>query len=127
MILELNKVLKGVFAVIGCAVLMAILYFILFGGKAIDFQGKTYSAGSDWEGVLFYASRQIEHPISKYYYSYCYLPSIHMEDSVDSSLGGIHIASIENINKTKSDLSSDTFDNVFFIKPIYSHWSTGWK
>lgn len=126
MILESNKVLKGVFAGIGCAVLMAILYFILFGGKAIDFQGTTYSAGSDWEGVLFYASRQIEHPISKYYYSYCYLPSIHMEDSVDISLGGEHKASITNINRTESDLSSDTSDNALFTSS-YNHWSTGWK
>lgn len=126
MILELNKVLKGVFAGIGCAVLMAILYFILFGGKAIDFQGKTYSAGSDWEGALFYASRQIEHPISKYYYSYCYLPSVHMEDSVDISLGGGHKADITNINKTESDLSSDNSDNALFTS-IPNHWSTGWK
>ena len=124
--MELNKVLKGVFAGIGCAVLMAILYFILFGGKAINFQGKTYSTGSDWEGVLFYASRQIEHPISKYYYSYCYLPSIHMEDSVDRALGGEHKASITDINRTESDLSSDTSDNALFTSS-YNHWSTGWK
>lgn len=124
--MELHKILKGVFAVIGCAVLMAILYFILFGGKAIDFKGTTYSAGSDWEGALFYASRQIEHPISKYYYSYCYLPNIHMEDSIDEALGGVLNANYENIMSTESDLASDSSDNTIFSTSNH-HYSSGWQ
>lgn len=124
--MELHKILKGVFALIGCAVLMAILYFILFGGKAINFQSTTYSAVSDWEGVLFYASRQMEHPISKYYYSYCYLPSIHMDDSIDESLGGTLKAGTSNLMKTESNLSTDSSDNTSFGTG-FNHWSTGWK
>lgn len=110
--MEGSKVLRGVFFGLACAILMSTLYMAFFG------------VGS-WEGALFYASRQVEHPISKYYYTYCYLPNVHMEDGVDVSLGATLAEDYSSIMKTESDLSSPTSDNSSFGTENY-HYSSGW-
>lgn len=109
-----SRLLRGVFFTLMCAVLMGGLYLILFGNP----NGK-------WEGALMYSSRQIEYPISKYYYSYCFLPNVHMEDSVSKSLGGRLKADSNNMNKTESDLSTSDSDNDNFNSVPY-HYSSGW-
>lgn len=108
----MSKLTKGVFFTLMCAILMAVLYMVFFGVGA-------------WEGALFYASRQIEHPISKYYYAYCYLPNVHMEDGVDVALGATLVKDTSQIMKTESDLTSDTSDNSVFTTGYY-HYSSGW-
>lgn len=110
--MESEKVLKGVFLTLACAIVASTLYMAFFGYK-------------DWEGALFYASRQIEYPISKYYYTYCYLPNVHMDDDIDESLGGT-VQSSGDMMDTESDLSSDDTDVVVFGEGD-SHYSSGWK
>ena len=113
--MELGNALKGVFFTLMCAILMSTLYMVFFGDGY-------------WVGVLFYASRQIEYPISKYYYSYCYLPNTHMEDGTDRSLG----ANIDaDLYKTPSNLESineegDVFSTGTFSSDDFSHYSSGW-
>lgn len=113
--MEVANWVKGVFFTMMCAVIMTGCYFLLLN----------YNNGNQ-DGALWYATRQIEHPIAKYYYSYCFLPNTHMEDGVDKALGGILYADNTNIMETESDLSTDTSDNCSFSSSS-SHYSTGWK
>lgn len=114
--MDLAKWVKGVFFTMMCAIIMSALYAWL-----LDYKVNT-------GGALWYVARQVEHPISKYYYSYCYLPNIHMEDGVDKALGGLLYADTTNIKETESDLSTDdgTSDNCSFSSSS-SHYSTEWK
>lgn len=109
-----SKVLRGVFFTLACAIIMSVLYMAFFGFGT-------------WEGALFFASRKVEYPISKYYYSYCYLPNVHMEDSIDLSLGGSLDNSYTSMMGTESDLSTDTSDNSHFSSSSFHHYSTGWQ
>lgn len=121
--MEGSKVLRGIFFTLACALAMFLLYYALFGSTNLS--GGAIAGTNEWEGALFYASRQIEHPISKYYYSYCYLPNIHMEDDIDASLGASIICNYDNIMSTESNLSSDISDNSVFSN-LYNHYSDGW-
>lgn len=122
--MEGSKVLQGVFFTLMCAILMALLYEIFF-------QVPIKKDGVTTKGVLQYSAMQVEHPISKYYYSYCFLPFAHMEDSVDASLGATIEEDYSSINSTESNLYSDTSDNVKFNNSMYNsmyhYYSTGWQ
>lgn len=111
--MESEKIVHSVFMILLCAILMSTLYMVFFGTK-------------NWEGVLFYSSRQMEYPISKYYYSYCYLPNVHMEDAIDESLGGSLHSNYSNLMNTEADLSLDDSDNSTF-GTSYHHYSSGWN
>lgn len=112
-----SKVLRMAFFSVMCAVLMSTLYFVFFG------QGS-------WEGALFYATRQTEIPISKYYYTYCYLPNVHMNDAIDEALGGSIIIAVDengigDLLDTEPNLSTDDSSNVNFFSSG-DHYSDGW-
>lgn len=116
--MEVEKLLAGAFRLIGCAILMALLYAFFFGS-------------GDWEGALFYASRQMEYPIAKYYYTYCYLPEVHMEDGTDKALGG---TVSDELNSTSSVLTDDDETNSVFDGTVTfsaggtgSFYTSGWQ
>lgn len=123
--MEGSKVLRGVFFTLACALAMFLLYYALFGSRNLS--GGAIAGEAEWEGALFYASRQIEHPISKYYYSYCYLPNIHMEDDIDESLGASLVHDCDNINKTESDLQSDDYSDNSLFSSSYNHYTSEWR
>ena len=117
--MESTNLVKNVFLVLMCAIIMGLLYQVFF-------EVPIESDGVKVEGVLQYSAMKMEYPISKYYYSYCYLPYAHMEDDIDMSLGLDLKSSISNnLNKIESDLSSSSSDNV--ILSGYCSYTTGWK
>ena len=82
----MSKMVRGVFFTLMAVIIAAILYFILFG-TAKKVESETYEVAGGWRGALFYASETVESSISRYYYMYCYLPSIQLNDRIDELLG----------------------------------------
>ena len=121
--MEGSKLLRGVFFTLMCAIIMTTLYTIFFKVPIKIGDIKV-------NGALQYACYYMEYPISKYYYTYCFLPNVHMEDSIDDSLGAdIDCDSSDSsFRKTEADLSSDDSDNSVFGErsSSYHHYSTGW-
>lgn len=117
--MESSKLLRGVFFTLMCAILMSTLYTIFFKVpiKVGDIKVN---------GVLQYSALSMEYPISKYYYTYCYLPNVHMEDSIDVSLGADLKSDYSSMMNTESDLSSDDSDNSDFSNIETQYYSTGW-
>ena len=74
------------------AIIAALFYWIFFGTVSLNGDetvGKDASGfyfKSHWDGILTYASRAIETPISQYYYLYCYLPTAYNNLYVDVEL-----------------------------------------
>lgn len=121
----MNETVKFVFLMLMGAVVAFLLYVLFFGTVSLDGtelsgtstdQERTWFAGytdTHNDGVLMYASRAIETPISAYYYYYCYLPTIYNNLSMDVELskdsgGNSTIIDANNqalINQTDSDLS----------------------
>lgn len=90
------------------------LYFAFFGIK-------------DWRGVLFYASEVVESSISRYYYEYCYLPNIHMNDSIDESLGCTVAADLQSTETFLGEEAGLVYNNVSYPSSLDSFYTTGWK
>lgn len=112
-----HKVVSGSFFIMMCALLMVFLYRLFFGF-------------GDWEGALFYTARQVETPIARYYYSYCYLPNIHMESDTDFALNGVtYSPTTTTLYATSADLNDDyTASGVFNMNTTVSdHYSSGWE
>lgn len=121
----MNEAVKFVFLMLMGAVVAFLLYVLFFGTVSLDgteLSGTSTGHESTWfagytnthnDGVLMYASRAIETPISAYYYYYCYLPTIYNNLSMDVELsknsdGNSTIIDANNqalINQTDSDLS----------------------
>lgn len=119
--MEGSNVLRGVFFTLMCAIIMALLYEIFF-------KVPMEPNGVHVEGVIQYSALKIEHPISKYYYSYCFLPYAHMEDSTDLSLGvSLKSYSGTNFDKMESNLTSDSSDNILNYGVSTKYYSTGWQ
>lgn len=97
----MSKLVKDVFFTLMAVILAAILYFILFG-TAQKVESETYEVEGNWRGALFYASETVESSISRYYYMYCFLPSIQLNDRTDELIG---FKSFTPIN-TSLDLNS---------------------
>lgn len=132
----MNNLVKNVFLVwIGVVVAM-LLYMALFGTYDLDGNSivgtKTgnITQTSEWKGALWYAAETIEHPISKYYFDYCYLPTLHETDYVDLALTSItdnttdlssDLFTVGNYQTTKADLS----DNTDKCK-LTTDYSTSW-
>lgn len=122
----MNEAVKFVFLMLMGAVVAFLLYVLFFGTVSLDGtelagtstdQERTWFAGytdTHNDGVLMYASRAIETPISAYYYYYCYLPTLYNNYSMDVELskdsgGNSTILDASNqgvIDQTDSDLSN---------------------
>ena len=95
----MHSIVKEAFFLIMMVTIAAMMYFILFGSfddRAFIYEGRdagvvTVTDGgvtsTRWEGVLWYAARQVENPIAFYYYNYCLLPNAHKNDYLDLELG----------------------------------------
>lgn len=122
----MNETVKFVFLVLMGAVIAALLYWIFFGTVTLSSTDASgiHHAGeetvgqdasgfyfkSHWDGVLMYASRAIETPISAYYYYYCYLPTAYNNLYMDAELSGAtpNAGDFSALTKLGSDLSVDT-------------------
>ena len=122
----MNEAVKFVFLMLMGAVVAFLLYVLFFGTVSLDgteLAGTSTDQERTWfdgytdthnDGVLMYASRAIETPISAYYYYYCYLPTLYSNYSMDVELskdsGGnstiLDAISQDKINQTDSDLSN---------------------
>lgn len=131
------RMVKDVFLVIIGVTVAMILYLVLFGTYDLDGNSlvgtKTgnIEQTKEWQGVIWYMARSIETPISRYYFEYCYIPSVHQNDYVDEVLGGTKYVSYYdgNLQHTKTDLSNNSKDFYNFTSGtngIY-HYTTGWR
>lgn len=59
----MHKLLKGVFIVLGTALLSVVIYHVFYG------------VGS-WEGVLLWSAEKVEEPLARYYVEFAVKPSI---------------------------------------------------
>lgn len=111
----MHKLVKNVFLMLlGCVVAL-ILYFVFFGVNLTPY--------GNWEGLIYYSARAIETPISRYYYEYCYLPSMHSNDAIDKALNGVN--TVYDIQQTPTDLTHGV--DVFSFSTTPNHYSTGWQ
>lgn len=115
------------------AVVATVLYFILFGTTNLngDTVLKTSNAShaltfvSEWKGALWYMANAVEQPVSRYYYYYCFAPSIHSTDYLDVSLGCKVFG--EDTDYYENMYSTDASLNTEFLSLPTSSYSTGWK
>lgn len=106
------RLVKNVFLTILGVAVASILYMVMFGF-------------GDWEGALWYLARNVEVPISNYYYSYCFNPNIHSSDHVDVALGGFN--GCTDLSDTEANLEDDDSDYISFGGTGFYHYSTGWR
>ena len=118
----MNKMVKDVFLVLMGVIVALILYYIFFGatnwtGNKINEIGSgtqaTYRTDGQWMGLISYMSASVELSLSRYYYDYCYIPSVHSNDAIDIDLvrgddtDGITVAgtnSTAKVNKVNQEL-----------------------
>lgn len=126
----MNQFVKTVFLTIMGVVAAMLLYLFLFGNRNLDgdnlYMG---TANYHWKGALWYAAEQLETPIAKYYYEYCFLPNIHSNDYVDEALDGSKSSTYYkngNLQLTETNLSGNN-DLYTFGSSSIPHYSTGWR
>ena len=131
----MNNLVKNAFLVIMGVTVAMLLYLALFG--TYDLNGNSLVGTktgnitqlSEWKGALWFAAEAMENPISRYYYEYCYLPSLHKNDYVDEALGGSKTYS--TMQRTTTDLSSTPTDDTYNFttggSSVLQTYSTGWK
>lgn len=131
----MNNLVKNAFLVIMGVTVAMLLYLALFG--TYDLNGNSLVGTktgnitqlSEWKGALWFAAEAMENPISRYYYEYCYLPSLHKNDYVDEALGGSKTYS--TMQRTTTDLSSTPTDDTYNFttggSSVFQTYSTGWK
>lgn len=128
----MNNLVKNVFLLMMGLVAAFLVYFMLFGNRSLDghniYMG---SANLHWKGALWYAAEQLENPISRYYYEYCYLPNIHTNDYLDEALGGTRntggLYYHGSMQETRTDLSGSDDLYTFHSTGDITHYSTGWR
>lgn len=126
----MNGLVKSVFLFIMAVVAALLLYFMLFGNQSLT-GTNLYMGGANlhWKGALWYAAEQMENPISRYYYEYCYLPNVHANDYIDESLGGTtsSLYPSGNLQSTGTDLSTSIDMYSYSSVAGIVHYSTGWR
>lgn len=113
----MNKMVKDVFLVLMGVIVALILYYIFFGatnwnGTSIDHIGDgtqaNYSVDTQWMGLVSYMSASVELSMSRYYYEYCYVPSVHSNDAFDldlirgNSKDGLAVAGTDETDKVNT-------------------------
>lgn len=82
----MHETVGKVFLLLMLVIAAAILYFLFFGTVS-NVTSETYEISGGWKGVIGVASENIETSIARYYYNYCYLPTIQSNDKTDELLG----------------------------------------
>lgn len=82
----MHSTVGKVFILLMLVIAAAILYFIFFG-TVDDVKSETYEAKGGYKGVIGVASDTIETSIARYYYNYCFLPTIQGNDGTDAIIG----------------------------------------
>ena len=124
----MHKIVKDAFLIIMMAFLAWTLYIVFFGNET-NWQGQTMeggiwsAGGNQWEGVLYYAAREIENPIAKYYFDYCYIPSAHNTDYLDIELGARVYGKSSVSAITYNDYKSSSLASIDYISyPSSGHY-----
>ena len=137
--MSMARVIKGVFGVLGCAVLMAILYDLLLAYEPKYLNSAGYGdgtfkdeTGKERHGVIWEVAHNIQNPISFYYYNYCYMPNFHQTNGIDSKIGYKLVNNttgdvVGGMNSTPSDLSGSVDSIQDMVDTSGNKWSTGWK
>ena len=129
-----EQFVKAVFLTIMGSTVALFLYWIIFGQSLGNYSPFFVSDPNTekWEGVLFYAAEAVETPISRYYYDYCYTPSIMEYSYMDSYLG----LKVDSTSLKNTDLSGYTDSNNVAVysdgasgtnSSSVAKYSTGWK
>lgn len=126
----MSKIVKNAFFFLMAAVVMAILYFILFGWGYNTYMGADGFVADNnmqtgmirYRGALYVAAETVESSIARYYYEYCFLPNVHATDGLVNALGASANTSYQYTNPNLSG----TADHVSGIGGGNS-WTTGWK
>lgn len=82
----MHSTVGKVFFLLMGVIIGAILYFLFFGTVS-DVKSETYEVKGGWKGVIGIASDSVETSIARYYYNYCYLPTIQGNDGTDALIG----------------------------------------
>lgn len=82
----MHSTVGKVFLLLMCVIVAAILYFLFFGTVS-KVTSETYEIQGGWKGVVGVASDGVETSIARYYYNYCYLPTIQGNDGTDALVG----------------------------------------
>lgn len=93
----MDSFVKNLFLTLMGALVALFLFWLFFGVKQTD---------TWWKGALWIATESVEVGISKYYYEYCYLPTIHSSDGVDKSING--------------KFRGDTYNTATGVRPSYN-------
>lgn len=80
----MSGMVRNVFFLIMGSVAAVAMYVILFG-SFFDSKG-TYSEDI-WKGALYTSTEAVQTSIAKYYYDYCFIPTIQSHANTDSLLG----------------------------------------
>ena len=131
----MDKFVKNVFLVLLYATIAFVLYYIFFGnynrqgvevdGRVNDYVVSSNDASVRWKGVLFVAADNIQTSIAKYYYDYCYLPTVYDTEYIDAALGGSVITYGGDMSKIKTKLDSN--NSAYDDGGLSTHYSEGWK
>lgn len=95
-----------VFLVIACMLLAVALFELFFGNPK--------GVGGRPRGALWFAADKIQAPISEFYYTYMYAPTVKMVDGVDGELG------VGRQTTPPSDVSSGE------MYTYHSEYTEGW-
>lgn len=96
----MNKVLKGVFWIAGMCLMAMLLYRLFFVGD---------------NSVISTVCRNVELPISQYYYDATLYPSVHCKEGIAESMGITTRNGVSNLDTVDIDDSS-----------VVADYSTGW-
>lgn len=142
----MNSLVKNVFLALLGVIVALVLYYICFGatnwtGNTIDKIGSgtqtTYTTDGTWMGLVSYMCASVELSISRYYYEYCYLPSVHSNDAIDLDLvrgdnsdgyssGSSIKAKVDAVDSELYHLSSaNSSDYVLFYSSLQNTSSKG--
>lgn len=110
----MSSMVKNVFLTLMGSIVAVMLYGMFFGV-------------GEWNGALFYASKVVESSISRYYYEYCYLPNMHMNDSIDESLGCTVATDLQSTETFLGEEAGVVYNNVSYPSSLGLFYTTGWK
>lgn len=109
----MSKLVKEVFLLMMSVMIAMTMYYVFFGQE------------NKWEGVLYWSTRQVEVPISSYYYKYCYTPNAHNTDYLDMQLGCRLYGKTRQSQITTTDYESHDINDDSYISYPSVHYNVG--
>lgn len=111
----MSKLIEDVFIVIGFLILAVLAYQFAFKG---------FDGG---ESGIRMVANAVEKPLSRFYYEYCYIPTISAYSYVDETLG-ITTYDDNNLFSIKAENYSESYSTSTFTgRGGLAYWGTGWE